>query len=276
MLIRMPRSDYRLAGPPDALTDLRGRLIAFGFGFFTTLIIIVIVATSGIRAPLWLWLVLSALPIFLLAGALVSLQQIRGRFPEARDPETYDQKTLPAIAATSAERRVFPVRGRKLKMGIAPVLVIIPVLVLIVSAMIWFRQGIGFAILLSAIVVIAWVVVTFLQGGMSMVDGERAEIAVDKNEIRIPQMMLAYNSRRALRGKNKQKLVLKWRNVTSWTVKAGDSDDPAVYEVNVTEQGRKKSYEVLRSLLRGNEHELLDAIRSVGQTPVILKDSADY
>ena len=247
------------------------------FGFIgATIIVDHHCHVSDIGAPLWFWLALGALPIGLLAAAFASFQQIREQFPEARDPETYDQKTLPPIPMQSEERRVIPVRARKLKMGVSPLLAIIPILILVISAMIWLRQGLGFAILLGAIVIIAWVVVTFLQGGMSMVDGERAEIAVDKNEIRIPSMMLAYNSRRALRGKDKQKLVLKWRNVTSWIVKAGDSDDPAVYEVNVTHKGKKKSYEVLRSLLRGKEHELLDAIRSVGQTPVILKDSADY
>ena len=276
MLVCMPRSDYRLVGPPDALTQLRGRLIGFGFGFIGTSIIVVIVATSGVGASLWLWTILAALPIALLAAAVVSLQQIRARFPEARDPERYDQKTLPPIPTDSRERRLIPVRGRKLKIEVSAALAIIPILIFIASAMLWLREAIGLAILLGAIVIIAWVVVTFVQGGLTIVDGERAEIAVDRNEIRIPRILLPYTSRRALRGHGK-KLVLKWSDVSSWIVKPGDSEGgPAVYEVHVIDKGKKRTYEIVRSLLRGKEHELLDAIRSVGQTPVILKDSADH
>lgn len=256
--------------------QLRGRLIGFGFGFIASGIVAIVFITAGVVAKPWFWVLLSFIPTVLLIAAFRSYRQIAKKFPEARDPEAYDQRTLPPIPGARDGNRVFEVRGRKLKVDVHPMFGAIPILILVVCALIWFRQANALILVLGASLVAVWAIVLFVQGRLSVNDGERATISVNRNEIRIPKLLLTYPSRRIVRHRGDDYLKLNWRDVTSWVVRAGDSEDPAIYDVRVTQNSRKRCYEIQRSLLRGFEHELLDAVRSIGQVPVILKDAADH
>jgi hypothetical protein len=272
----MPRADYRFAGPPDALVRLRGRVIGFGVGVLVSGIVAAILVGSGVTAKAWLWLLLGLVPAAFLAAAASSVRQIKQQFPQARDPEAYDQKTLPPMSGVSHGRCSFEVRGRKLEFGLHPMLAALPVVILIVSSIVWFQKVSGLILVIGGFLVVAWAIALFVQGQISIVDGDRATINLDRNEIRFPPLVLTYPSRRVVRKRGDGHLQLKWREITSWVVKAGDSEDPAIYDIGVVQNGKKRSFEISRSLLRGFEHELLDAVRALGQISITLKDSADH
>lgn len=274
----MGRADYRFTGPPEALSKLRSRFLAFSFGFVFLGIVFLAFFSSGVRAGAPVWLVLLVPLAALLFGAIHSFRTIRHRFPEARDPEGYDQKTLPPLPeadAPDAPVRI-PVRTRKLQANIHPLVAAIPVAILVVVVLIWSRVGGVLVPGIGAFLAVAWLVVLLKQGRISIGDGELVHIRVDHREIRLPLALLSATSRRAASKDGKKHLAIKWRNIAEWVVEAGGSEDPAVYDIKVRKNGKERTVTVERSLLRGMEYQLLDLARSLGQQPIILKDSADY
>lgn len=274
----MSRSDYQFAGPPEALQRLRGRFIGSLFGFLAVGIVTIAIFNSGIRDAEVVWSALLLILGALLFATVRSFRDIATQFPEARDPEYYDQKTLPPLRERhdiKSPARIM-VQARRFEGGLNALIGIIPVVVIMLVGFV-LHDGMNPWWLIAAVILsVAWIGVLFMLGSVSIGLGEKAYIRVDDRGVRFPLFVLCHHTAKDAKRDGRNHLLVKWKHIVSWTVRAGDSEDPAVYQIVVTRKDKQRTWQIERSLLRGKEHDLLDAVRSIGQVPIILRDSAQY
>lgn len=274
----MSRSDYQFDGPPEALQRLRGRFIGFLFGFVAVGIVTIVIFNSGIRDAEIVWSVLLLILGALLFATIRSFRDIATQFPEARDPDYYDQKTLAPLgerADIESPARIM-VQARRFEGGLNALIGIIPIVVVMLVGFVLHDGKSPWWLLGAVVLSVVWVGVLFVLGNVSIGLGEKAYIRIDERGVRFPLFVLCHHTAKDAKRDGRNHLLVKWKDIVSWTVRAGDSEDPAVYQIVVTRKDKQRTWQVERSLLRGKEHDLLDAVRGIGQIPIILRDSAQY